>query len=119
MSRSHRNTVRRTRYVDFVNDETLELHVKLVPPLAETPDVDIDVYVTLDEVMRRYRWQLVGTARFYLGQNKNRSESDAEDLVQDLCVEVLEGELALSLDPLNALEDLQRALIERCKGGGR
>ncbi|HEY3821358.1 MAG TPA: hypothetical protein VGL81_29530 [Polyangiaceae bacterium] len=98
MSRSHRNTVRRN--------------------LDEAPDADLDVYATLDDVIQGYRWLLVETATFYLGENE-QSDVDAEDLVQDLCVEVLEGELALSLDPRKALKDLKRVLIARCKRRGR
>lgn len=109
MSRTNRSTVRRPRhFIDLVNGEGLEFHPDLVP---------VDQYLsgepgrlTLEAVLRTHRWQLVSVARHHLGNERRL----AEDLVQDLCLEVLEGQLVLSSDPTEALDQLLREVAERC-----
>jgi DNA-directed RNA polymerase specialized sigma24 family protein len=56
----------------------------------------------------------VSVARSYLG-----NRHDAEDLVQELCLEVLEGQLFLPLQRAEALAELLREIRERCGEGGR
>lgn len=111
MSRTNRSNARRIRNIDLVLDEDLELHPELVP--VDESLSNAHVRVTLDALVRAHRWQLVATARHHLG-NRRR---DAEDLVQDVCLEALEGQLALSSDPAEALDELLREVVERCRGG--
>ena len=70
--------------------------------------------VLLDLVLRAHRWELVAAARRHLGK---RHRDDAEDVVQDICLDVIEGRLALSADRDAALDDLMREVVERCDGG--
>jgi DNA-directed RNA polymerase specialized sigma24 family protein len=49
---------------------------------------------------------------------------DAEDIVQDACLAVLEGDLAISPDPVQAFDDLhaavaRRAIAHRRRHGGQ
>jgi hypothetical protein len=111
MSRTNRSTVRCPRIIDLAHDEDLEFHPELVP-LGDFLH-DSEVRVTLDAILRAHRSQLVATARYHLGNHRQ----DAEDLVQDLCVEALEGRLTLSRDPWKALDDLLEEVIARCDGG--
>jgi hypothetical protein len=108
MSRTHRSNVRRsTRPSSFLE---LEFHPELVPVdehLAGHP-----TRIVLEAVLRSHRWQLVSVARHHLGNERRL----AEDVVQDLCLEVLEGHLVLSSDPTEALDELLREIIERCDG---
>jgi hypothetical protein len=112
MSRTNRNNVRSIRHDDCFFDDDLDFHPELVPALAAPAHPD--TRAVLDAVIRGHRWQLVATARHQLG-NRRR---DAEDLVQEICLEALEGQLALSPDPSEALEDLLREVVGRSKGGG-
>jgi hypothetical protein len=118
MSRTNRNSISRIRHDDihlddplYDLDDQLEHHPELVP-------VDVamgapDPRVVLDAVIRAHRWQLVAAARHHL---RNR-RMDAEDVVQDVCLEALEGQIALSTDPTEAYADLLREVVARCKGG--
>ena len=105
------SNARRIRQSDPICYEDLELHPELVP--VDESLSNADLHVTLDAIVRAHRWQLVATARHHLGNRRQ----DAEDLVQDLCLEALEGQLALSSDPSDALDDLLREVVERCRGG--
>jgi hypothetical protein len=111
MSRTNRTNARCPRIIDLVLDEDLEFHPELVP--VDEYLSDSEVRVLLDAVIRAHRWQLVSTARHHLG-NRRR---DAEDIVQDVCLEALQGLLALSRDPSEALDDLLQEIIARCDGG--
>jgi ribosomal protein S18 acetylase RimI-like enzyme len=111
MSRTHRHSIRRTRLVDLVDVDNLELHPELVPRVhASTED---QLRAVLEAVIRGHRWQLVAAARRHLRGDRGY----AEDLVQDLCVDALRGRLPLPADPTEALVALVREVIERCEGG--
>ena len=112
MSRTTRNSIRRNRTIELVDVDVLEYYPELVPVDEQLSDTQ--TRVTLDAFIRAHRWQLVSTARHHLGNRRQ----DAEDLVQDLCVEALEGQLALSSDPTEALDELLLEIRERCEGGG-
>ncbi len=105
MSRTHRSSIRRNP-IDFVRGEELEFHPELVP--VDGQSTATDPRAVLEAVIRTHRWQLVATARKHL-----RDEEQAEDLVQDLCVEVLEGQLSLPADPTEALVALLLEITER------
>jgi DNA-directed RNA polymerase specialized sigma24 family protein len=107
MSRTHRSSIRRTPLVDFVNEEALEFHPELVPVDGRLSEAQ--TRVVLEAVIRAHRWQLVAVARQHLGNDRRY----AEDLVQDLCVDVLEGHLPLPGDPTEALVALLREVVER------
>jgi hypothetical protein len=111
MSRTNRTNARCPRITDLVPDEDLEFHPELVP--VDEQLSDWEVRMMLDAVIRAHRWQLVSTARHHLGNRRQ----DAEDLVQEVCLEALEGQLALSRDPSGALDDLLREVVARCDGG--
>jgi DNA-directed RNA polymerase specialized sigma24 family protein len=63
---------------------------------------------TLVHIISAYRELLVTTAEQRCG-----SLSDAEDIVQDVCLDALEGHLDISTDPSRALDDLLRAVTSR------
>ena len=96
MSRTNRSNIRRNRFIDLVNGEELEFHPELVPVDGQLSSTD--ARAALDAVIRAHRWQLVIAAK-----NRLRNDAHAEDLVQNLCVEVLEGQLPLPADPTEAL----------------
>jgi DNA-directed RNA polymerase specialized sigma24 family protein len=60
----------------------------------------------LDAVVRAHRGLLVRTAVELL-EDFSR---DAEDIVQDACFAVLEGDVAISPDPVQAFDDLHAAV---------
>jgi len=60
----------------------------------------------LDAVVRAHRALLVQTAEQLLED----LAQDADDIVQDACLAVLEGDLAISPDPVQALDDLHAAV---------
>ncbi len=57
----------------------------------------------------------LAAARPHLGNDRR----EAEDLVHDLCVEVLEGRLPLPSEPAEALRLLVGEIIDRCADDGR
>jgi DNA-directed RNA polymerase specialized sigma24 family protein len=73
-----------------------------------------EIRAVLDAVIRAHRWRLVQTAHRHL-----RRRSDAEDVVQDVCLDALEGRIALSGDPTDALADLVREVADRCRASRR
>jgi DNA-directed RNA polymerase specialized sigma24 family protein len=54
-----------------------------------------------------HRDLLVQTARHHLSNLRR----DADDVVQDVCEAALQGELSLSSDPSEALDDLIQAVV--------
>ena len=73
----------------------------------------------LDAVVRGHRGLLVQTAEQLL----EHLAQDAEDIVQDVCLAVLEGDLAISPDPVQAFDDLhaavaRMAIAHRRRNGG-
>jgi hypothetical protein len=60
----------------------------------------------LDAVVRAHRGLLVQTAEQLLED----LAQDAEDIVQDACLAVLEGDVAISPDPVQALDDVHAAV---------
>lgn len=108
MSRTNRSSMSRNRFIDFVNGEELEFHPELVP--VDGQPSETETRAVLETIIRTHRWQLVATAKKHL-----RDDEQAEDLVQDLCVEVLEGQLPLPADPTEALVALLLELAERCE----
>jgi hypothetical protein len=69
------------------------------------------VRVVLDAVVRAHRPLLVRTAAEHL----EHLRQDAEDIVQDVCLAVLEGQVALSPDPRTALLDVLKAVAGAAK----
>ena len=69
----------------------------------------VHVSVVLDVVIRAHRDQFVQTARQLLGNQRQ----DAEDIVQDVCLDVLEGNLDIGEDPSQAFDDLRAAVAGR------
>jgi hypothetical protein len=63
--------------------------------------------VLVDALVRSHRDFLVATAAHHLRSFR----ADAEDVVQDVCLAVMEGDVALSSDPSDALDDLVHAVI--------
>ena len=109
MSRTNRSTVRRPRHFnDLVNGEGLELRPDLLP--VDQYFAGAGARLTLEAVLHNHRRQLVSVARQHLGNQRTL----AEDLVQDLCLEVLEGQLVLSSNASEALDQLLREVAERC-----
>jgi DNA-directed RNA polymerase specialized sigma24 family protein len=73
----------------------------------------------LDTVVRAHRGLLVQTAEQLL----EHLAQDAEDIVQDACLAVLEGDVAISPDPVQAFDDLhaavaRMAIAHRRRNGG-
>ena len=73
----------------------------------------------LDAVVRAHRGLLVQTAEQLL----EKLAQDAEDIVQDVCLAVLEGDLAISPDAVQAFDDLhaavaRKAIAHRRRNGG-
>jgi hypothetical protein len=104
MSRTNRSNGRRTHSLE------LEFHPELVP--VDEHFAGHPTRIVLEAVLRSHRWQLVSVARQHLGNERHL----AEDVVQDLGLEVLEGHLVLSSDPTEALDELLREIIDRCDG---
>jgi DNA-directed RNA polymerase specialized sigma24 family protein len=74
----------------------------------------------LDAIVRAHRGVLVQTAAELL----EHLAQDAEDIVQDACLAVLEGDLSISPDPVQAFDDLhaavaRRAIAHRRRNGGQ
>lgn len=118
MSRTNRQT-QRIRPHDprpfRVEDPELSGLFEVVPePAVDEPRPSQETRAVLDAVLRAHRWQLVKTAHRHI-----RRRSDAEDVVQDVCLDVLEGRIALSQDPDEALDDLQHEVAERCRADRR
>ncbi len=118
MSKTHRNSARILRdeetvldAVLFEIDDDLDHLPELVP--VDEQLASLGTRRMLEAVIRAHRWQLVATARQHL---RNRPH-DAEDIVQDVCVDVLEGHLELRMDPEGAYADMLGAVIDRCKDG--
>jgi hypothetical protein len=61
----------------------------------------------VDALICAHREQLVQVARHHLGNQRR----DADDVVQDVCLAAVEGELLLSSDPTEALDELLQAVI--------
>lgn len=74
--------------------------------LVLPPDAAPSVRVVLDAVVRAHRPLLVQVARDHLGPRGQ----DAEDIVEDVCLAVLEGTVPLSPAPAVALLDLMTAV---------
>jgi DNA-directed RNA polymerase specialized sigma24 family protein len=74
----------------------------------------------LDAVIRGHRGLFVQTAEQLLED----LAQDAEDIVQDVCLAVLEGDLAISPDPVRAFDQLhaavaRKAIAHRRRHGGQ
>jgi DNA-directed RNA polymerase specialized sigma24 family protein len=74
----------------------------------------------LDAVVRAHRGLLVHTAEELLGEDLAQ---DADDVVQDACLAVLEGDRAISPDAEEAFDDLhaevaRKAIAHRRRNGG-
>ncbi len=81
------------------------------PVLTTAPT--LDVRVILDAVIRTHRPLLLQTARDLLRSRRHR----ADDVVQDVCLAVLEGAIELSVDPRTALLDMLRAVAAEAMRG--
>lgn len=112
MAKSNRSTFARVRpHHHFVYDHELEI------PLDIDPERDHDrpqrSHVNLDALMRSHRGELVATARRRL-----RVKRHAEDVVQQVCLDALEGRLALSDVRDEVLAELRMEVVARCSSRG-
>ncbi|HEY1692943.1 MAG TPA: hypothetical protein VGG39_12320 [Polyangiaceae bacterium] len=94
----------------FTDLDGLGYFPELVPDRDEDAPGVVGPCIDLDALMRGYRGKLVRAAHCRLGSRRR-----AEDLVQDLCVEALSGQLALPVDPESAAEVLHGEIVERCR----
>jgi DNA-directed RNA polymerase specialized sigma24 family protein len=86
----------------------------------DLPATGAHVRPVLDAVVRAHRGLLVHTAEELLGEDLAR---DADDVVQDACLAVLEGDRAISPDAEEAFDDLhaevaRKAIAHRRRNGG-
>jgi hypothetical protein len=107
MARTNRSSIRRTRQNDFVDEAALDFYPELVPVDVQLSNPE--PRIVLEAIICAHRWQLVSAARQHLGN----ARYCAEDIVQDLCLEVLDGQLPLPTDPTEALVELLREVIVR------
>jgi len=116
MSKSNRCTFPRVRlHHHLAYDQDLDIPIDLDPAVpAADVGPDDDVRATLDAVLRSHRWKLVAVAKRHL--RGTRARHNAEDVVQDVCVGLLEGALALSSDPSEALRELEEEIVTYCWG---
>jgi hypothetical protein len=69
----------------------------------------------LADLIRAHRPLLIEIADRARPKGEIDLSFDAEDIVDDVCVEVLEGKLALSVDRATALRELMRAIRRRAR----
>lgn len=109
MAKSNRSTFARVRpHHHFVYDADLGIPLDIDPAPQEQ-----HTHVDLDALMRSHRAELVATARRRL-----RVKRHAEDVVQEVCLDALEGRLALSDDRDEVLNELRMEVIARCASRG-
>lgn len=85
-----------------VRAEELPMHRELLPPGPA------EARARLERTIRETRTMLVEIATCRL-----RSRDDAEDLVQAICLEVLEGEILLADDACRSVDVLVRTVVYR------
>jgi hypothetical protein len=64
--------------------------------------------IFLEALIRAHHDLLVQTARHHLGNYR----SEAEDVVQDVYLSILQGHVVISADPCEALDDLLQAVVD-------
>jgi DNA-directed RNA polymerase specialized sigma24 family protein len=89
----------------------LDLFTDETDAAAESVTARADARVVLDAVVRAHRDLLVLTARQILGNFRQ----DAEDIVQDVCLVALEGDLEIAEDPAQALDALLGEVARRAR----
>lgn len=82
-------------------------HAHRFSPITRAPEVR----PTLDAVVRAYRPRLLAAARRHL----RRYAQCPDEVVQDVCLSVLEGHITLAADPSRAFERLLTEIIVRCR----
>ena len=120
MSRTHRRSIDRNRPVHSL--ETVDLDDDA---LFDLPDDDEPVAVDrhfedegrdlLERVLGDNRRRLMATARHHL----RHDDLEADDVVQDVCADALDGQLSLPGDAAGMLDELRREVARRCRSGGR
>ena len=111
MAKSNRSTFARIRpHHHFTLDEDYGVPIEIDPqPTAERSEPLSPA--ALGALVRIHRTQLLRTARAKLGFRRD----DAEDLVQQVCLDALEGRLALSAAGSGIAEELREDVLSRCK----
>jgi hypothetical protein len=122
MKNNNPSNARRIRFDNCLRHVDLHVRADLVPSddVADNDDFqaaqrvpDKGLRVLLDTLVREHRSELVVAAR-----NLGLPRHQAEDLVQQLCIEVLEGELALPVSLPAALEVFLGEIHRRCDEEG-
>jgi DNA-directed RNA polymerase specialized sigma24 family protein len=115
MAKSNRSTFARIRpHHHFAYDEDFGIPIAIDPqPAAERSEPLSPT--ALGALVRIHRTQLLRTARAKLGLRRE----DAEDLVQQVCLDALEGRLALSAAGSEVAEELREEVLSRCKSWRR
>jgi hypothetical protein len=115
MAKSNRSTFTRIRpHHHFTLDEDYGAPIDIDPePAAPRPEPLSTL--TLGALVRMHRRSLVRTARVKLGIRR----LDAEDIVQEDCLDALEGRLALSGAGPQVAEELREEVVSRCKSWRR
>ena len=116
MAQSNRFTFARVRSNHhFTIDEDYGVPIDIDPePAAPRPELP-STPTALGALVRVHRTQLLRTARAKLGPRRQ----DAEDIVQQVCLDALEGRLALSAAGPEVTEELREEVLSRCKSWRR
>ena len=111
MKNTNRSTGRTIRFDNCLRYVDLDARADLTPAnQAGGPQApDKGMRIILDALIRAHRPELVAAAR-----RRGKTRHDAEDLVQDLCLQVLEGELVLPVTVPAALDLLLAEIGLRC-----
>ncbi len=112
MAKSNRSTFTRVRPDHhFAYDYDHNLPVEIDPePTAPRPE-PLSTRAALEALLRTHRLQLLTTARVKLGHRRQT----ADDIVQEVCLDALEGRLALSASGPEIAEELREEVVSRCK----
>jgi hypothetical protein len=110
MAKSNRSTFTRVRpHHHFSLDEDYGVPVDIDPePAAPRPEPLSTL--TLAALVRIHRRSLLKKARAKLGIFRE----DAEDIVQQVCIDAFEGRLALSGTGPEVAEELREEVVSRC-----
>jgi hypothetical protein len=119
MSRTHRPSIARHRLFHANRFEDDSDFVPCADPDADPADVsfgDVAFVTVLADIVRQHRWQLVAAARRNLRGRQRRV--DAEDVVQEVCSDAVDGTIALPVDAPGMLDELLKEVVSRCRAGG-
>jgi hypothetical protein len=112
MAKSNRSTFTRVRPDHhFTYDHDHGVPIEIDPEPAAPRAEPLSTRAALEALLRTHRLQLLTTARVKLGHRRQ----DADDLVQEVCLDALEGQLALSGSGAEIAEQLREEVVSRCK----